>query len=200
MQSWIGYLTAVVIAGFVLLLLFTVQEEGQRASLDALQYRQAKKGTLELTRMLELDFKNIGAGTRAPNASIVTFDTLASPRVFAFWAQEDSTHILDPVNWDSNLVRYEWQTLEYVELERGTVPVYDVTRLVDGAVTGSSTDIVTKLEIHLLDADSTTAATLADTRQIVVSVRGVSPLGVGDYLEETLWNTVFRPVNLSRLD
>lgn len=198
------YLLSVIIAFILLFVVLSLKFRGEQSSVEATQFRAAKIATLSFVRVLEQDFNNIGAQfmptthlTLKPEDALNVFDTLGVPAVFEFFAQTDSMQA-------AQLVRYEWQTTgRTVELERGTVPLYEVKRYLGGAggtLDGMSYGIITSLQVHLLRADSTGITNLkgpgADTQQILVRLWAISPLGPGETFEEVRWEQVFRPPNL----
>ncbi len=201
MQVFSDYIFSVIIAGIVLLIVLSLKFRGEQTSIDATQYRAAKVGTLSLVEAINRDFNNIGSqylrnthANLSPDTVLIAFDTLANPAHFAFWAQTDS------VRW-AQQVRYEWRlTGKTVRLKNGTKPLLEVKRLVDGVLQGRSTNMITRFEVHLQQASSLAFTNLrganADTQQILVRLRAVSPLGVGDSVEETRWEKMFRPANL----
>ena len=66
---------------------------------------------------------------------------------------------------------------------------------------------LTAFDVDLQRSDGTSTTTFADVRQLAVRVRGVSPLGGGttahqggmtQHIDETRWDGVIRPRNLTR--
>ena len=196
MQFLIDHITSIVIGAVLILIVAGVQLRGQNSSVDATQYSAAKTRLLDLAQMMERDFSNIGAGvsTAAMASAIQTFDTLSSTRVFAFYGRVDQA---DP---DSHLIRYEWVPTDSVTLKNSqVVTTYQITRLVDGAYTASSLPTVTQVRIDLMDADSNAVGGMySNTRFVSVDITAVSPLGVGDEIEQPRWQRIFRPANLTR--
>jgi hypothetical protein len=174
-----------------LLILLSLTYRGQDNTHDATMYYTAKTSMLSMAEWIEQDFKNIGSGHNPPSTSIISLDTTGATKNFTFWAQveQDSS---------ARTVRYEWLQDGTADLDSATVPVYTVRRMIDGTITGWSNDTVTNFRIKLLQADSTNVTALTQTRQVHVFVKAVSPLGVGDLIEETTWSKIFRPVNLTR--
>lgn len=191
MHFILDHIASVVIAGVILLILLSLTYRGQDTTHDATMYYTAKTSMLSMAEWIEQDFKNIGSGHNPPSTSIMALDTTGATKHFTFWAQTAQGQPADSV-------RYEWVQDGTVDLDTATVPVYTVRRKVGGAVTGWSDDTVTNFRIKLLQADSTAVTALPQTRQVHVFVKAVSPLGVGDLIEETTWSKIFRPVNLTR--
>jgi hypothetical protein len=191
MHFILDHIASVLIAGVILLILLSLTYRGQDTTHDATMYYTAKTSMLSMAEWIEQDFKNIGTGHNPPSTSIISLDTTGATKNFTFWAQveQDSS---------ARTVRYEWLQDGTADLDSATVPVYTVRRMIDGTITGWSNDTVTNFRIKLLQADSTNVTALTQTRQVHVFVKAVSPLGVGDLIEETTWSKIFRPVNLTR--
>lgn len=196
MQMILDLVVATVIAGTILLITLAVEFRGQQASVAATQYQAAKKGILSAVEWLEQDMNNLGSGFSPATDAIQHLDTTSSPREFSFYARTDSATAT------AQLVTYEWEASESVVLENTSpptqVPLYEFRRFIDGALAGTTPATFTKFDIHLLDRDSVSVtANLEDTRQVFVELAAISPLTKGSFMEQTRWNAVFRPVNLT---
>lgn len=194
MQFLLDHLASVVITGILLLAILATQFRGQQASVDAVQYYDAKIRLLSLVQMIERDFTNIGSGVDSVKFAITELDTVSVPAEFTFLARTDSTDNA------SHTVTYQWEEEGDVTLkDKTTIPTYTVRRIIDGAISGTSTGSVTNFRIDLFTADSfIVAANYAATRFINVSVKSVSTLGTVAQVEQSGWNKSFRPVNLTR--
>ncbi len=89
--------------------------------------------------------------------------------------------------------------------EATSVQCYEVQRLVfDGMIweaDGKSPDTVVEFEIELLDdRGDPLGADLSKTRQILVRVAAISPMGQDEVIRKTRWQTTFHPINLALLD
>ena len=221
-QEMILYAVITLIAGTVMLLLFTVQDRGQRASVDATQYRAAKIGTLNLVQMIEHDFRNIGATMHydenqarfvsnhwyetengsgyVPNPMELSY-AIPAPgltvdeegnHAFRFRAQVDRDE-------PPKVVRYEWgPTGESVTLNDGTErDLYRVARYVDGSLSGSSESMVTSMKVDLHAGAGSEIENAWDARRIDVEISAVSPLGQGELIEQTLFRSSYRPVAMT---
>lgn len=204
MSTWIEYLSAVVIASFIAVTLFTVQLRSQDVSMESTQFRAMKTSVLNAIQIIEADMKNLGS--RHPgNSSISTFalpagaafgirnppDTTSALRTFEFYGQP--AHTQPP-----SLIRYEWEAVGAQTLPNGdSVDVYNFRRFVDGRPDGEVRDALTHLSFTLLEDAGNTITDLENTRQIYVELRAVSPFGPGRTIQETHWSTVFRPRGLA---
>lgn len=204
MSTWIEYISAVVIASFIAVTLFTVQLRSQDVSIESTQFRAMKTSVLTAIQMIEADMKNLGS--RHPgNSSIATFalpagatfgirdrpDTTSTIRSFEFYGQP--AHTQPP-----SLIRYEWEAVGAQTLPNGdSVDVYHFRRFVDGRPDGEVQSALTHLSFTLLEDAGNTITDLENTRQIYVELRAVSPFGPGRTIQETHWSTVFRPRGLA---
>jgi hypothetical protein len=172
-----------------------VHVQNQQASINSAQFRIVKKDAMGLAAMIERDFKNIASNypnfSINPDTAIVALDKYSSTRVFEFWAQTVRGQAPVPV-------RYEWEQVDDVQLKRGTVPVFQIRRIVNGDLQGMSVGYVTEFNILLLKDDGSVATVFGDTRQIAVEVKTVSGIGTSQMVEETRWNTVYHPLGMSR--
>lgn len=211
-QQLILYTVVSLVVGVVLFLMFSVQQRGQEASMDATQYRAAKQGMLNLVEMVEQDFKNVGSymywdenasrfvaeTSEPPNETAIRSDGVEREEVengyhytFEFHAQVDSTR-------PPAVVRYEWMPMDrVVTLENGTErELYRVERYVDGDLSGTSENMVTSMDVELRPDTTGAANTIfnpEDTRQIDVSITAVSPLGRGKFIEQSIFESAYRP-------
>lgn len=199
MQFLLDHLAAVVITGFVILILGTVSFRGQSASIDSTQYFAQKRMLLDLVQMVERDFSNIGSGGTAPGTAVISFDTLGTVKNFTFRARPDSIAVPNFILTAPSTIRYEWQQAGTVALRTGNVTTYTLRRLVDGNLAGSSTGYITSFDIDFFAPGGTPVAATVDSMRVVrLDVAAVSPLGRGNNIEQSRWTKVFRPVNLTR--
>lgn len=196
MQFLIDHVASIFIGSILILIVAGLQLRTRNSSIDATQYGAAKTRLLDIVEMIEQDFSNIGSGvpTAAIATSIQSFDTLSSTRVFEFLGR---TGVADP---SPHVIRYEWAPTGTATLNDGTsIPTYQITRRLDGAFSGESMSTITGVRIDLMDADSVAVGGLfANTRLVSVDITAVSPIGVGDAIEQPRWRRIFRPVNLTR--
>lgn len=205
---------AAVIAGLVLLSMASVQLRGQEASIDSAQYRASKARMLDVAEIMQRDFGNMGAHMyklagggfegrdTEPDTVVLSgegvWDAPAGPTShLEFWTQQDS--MAPPVR-----VRYEWRAItgETVTLNDGTTrQLLRVQRFVDGDLTTES-ELITRFEVDVLTDSLVTIAlhNLDRIRVVEVAVSAVSPLGKGDYIEETLFEANYRPLGMTIWD
>ena len=223
MQHFIGYTISVVIAGLILLMVLALQFRQREVAVDTVQYEAAKSDILSFVAVVEQDFRNMGSQQRAlaKTASDVEVKDVVNsiypdPDAFKDYtvSGSDTTWIVE--FWGSTLpeqpaqlIRYEYTKRdgETVRLMRnGTeqdVHVYDVVRLVDEVVTMRSSGEITdfrvaprrKEECGSLDP---TPSKPWFTRKIDVEIKAISPLGQGDYIEETVFQSGYTPLGMTR--
>ena len=209
MQDMIIYTVAVFVAVMIMFMLFSLQLDGDRTSIEVTKYYAAKDRSLDLATLLERDLRNIagnmpssncgftGAFNFDPDTAFVAFDTTSTPRVLSFYAQTDSCQTVPRV------VSYEWTPNGTVKLDSGTVDIYDVTRRIDGTAVTEYPSLVTDLSFEFLQSDGNGVFNLlsnTDARQINVHMKMISPLGAGDTVEEVVWEAVIHPYSLTRND
>ncbi len=213
-QQMILLVAASVIAGIAIFVLASVQERGQDAAVDAVQYASAKQDLHNVVDMLERDLRNMGAS--------MYFDATCDCFVGASMAP---TSVLQPGWYDSTAVagglrytlrfmaqtdpnaapeavEYIWEpTGQTVTLRNGTVrTVQSLERRIAGAVTGRSDDI-TLLRLRLREPEwEPGMVNLSDARVIDLTLRTISPLGMGDAVQETRFDATYRPVAMSITD
>lgn len=212
-QEFIYAAVAAVIAGFMMLAMYAVQLRGQQASIDAVQYRAAKLNLLAFVERLDRDFNNMGAhmyqqggayeGEAEDPGTVIMpgwYDSTAVQGGYRTWfqfrSQSDSTQM-------PGVIRYEWEPIagESVTLNDGTQrQLYEVKRLLNGALT-TSTRLVTDFDITLRPGLGVPfLVNLEDARVFTVQLRGISPLGKGDTIEEVRFDVTYRPIGMTITD
>lgn len=195
MQFLLDHIAAVVITGFIILILGAVSFRGQSASIDSTQYYAQRRMLMDLVQFVERDFGNIGAGVNPASAvfTSIDFDTSGTDKYLQFQARPDSTDLVP------SLIRYEWEQIGTLELQSGTVPALEVRRLTDSNPAGMSSGYITSFRVDFFAQGGTSVVPTVDSMRVVqVDVTAVSPLGRGNTIEQSRWTRVFRPVNLTR--
>jgi len=183
---------------------------------------------VDLVRQLQADLHSLGAGVSNANVeagqAIVAYTADAdTTEVFAFHTYADSSaftakaappvvcyqrelsggtaHVWDPATSDYR----EKPTFRLVRRMNPTSP----STCTGGTITGASMSSLTEFFVELRHDDGTVTTAVPDPliRELAVHVRGVSPLGGGttehlggmkQHIDETRWNVVIRPLNLTR--
>lgn len=214
-QQMILLVAAVVIAGIALFILANVQERGQEAAVDAVQYASAKQDLHNVVDMLERDLRNMGASMYFDAAGCNCFvGASLNPTAVLQPGWYDSTVVAggrrytlrfmtqtDPTS-PPEVVEYIWQPNgETVTLRDGTVrSVQRLERRLAGVVSGFSDDI-TLLRLRLRQPETVPGfVNLSDTRVIDLTLRTISPLGMGDAVQETRFDATYRPVGIAIAD
>jgi predicted ABC-type sugar transport system permease subunit len=194
MQFILDHITGVVIAAIVIMIVAVTQFRGSEVSIEANQYAAAKTRMLNVVEFVEQDFANIGSGVDPVSGAIQNLDSVSTVKEFQFLGRTSQG---DPAVYT---ILYRWtETGSVVLANNVTVPTYTVERRIDGAVSGTSMGTVTEFRVDLMAADSTVVTTnYQDTRLVGVFLKATSPLGVSKGIEQTRWQKVFRPVNLTR--
>ena len=227
MQALLDNLAAVVIGATVLLIIAFTQFKGQEAAVDGVQYYAAKTHLVDFVRQLQVDLNSLGAGVpnaqietgdafaayaaTADTTDVLAFRTYGDSTAFAAKAATDvvcyqrtltgeTAHVRDPAT-GAYVAKPTFQVVR--RLNPTTTP----TTCTGGTVTGASMSSLTEFHVDLRREDGTPTAAFAEVRQLGVHVRAVSPLGGGttehqggmkQHVDETRWNGVIRPPNLTR--
>jgi len=176
---------------------FVTMERNSTTSWESKQHLASKKGLLAIARIVENDFTNIGSAMVIPSGSVVSLDTTSTIRDFQFYSRTD------PAIPDSQLVSFKWQNVGTAEAYNGTtlasIPVFQISRFVDGVLRGNSISTISDIRIDLRDElnGPVGIGNYPDTRSIEISVELVSPLGPSKLVQENKWTKVFRPVKLN---
>jgi hypothetical protein len=214
-QQMILLVAAAVIAGVALFVLASVQERGQDAAIDAVQYASAKEDLHNVVDMMERDLRNLGAsmyfdaggcncwvGASLNPTNVIQpgwYDStnVAGGRRYTlkFYTQSDSTSPPDTV-------RYVWRPAgSTVTLRDGTVRTIQILERFQGGILTGWSDDVSLLRVRLRqDETEPGMINLSDTRVIDVSLRTISPLGMGEVIEETRFDARYRPVGIAITD
>ncbi|MDX1740687.1 MAG: hypothetical protein R3178_05305, partial [Rhodothermales bacterium] len=188
MQFLLDHIAAVVITGFIILIIGAVSFRGQTASIDSTQYFAQKRMLLDLVQMAERDFTNIGSGGTPPGTAIISFDTSGTVKEFTFRARPDSIAVPNFILTPPSTIAYEWQEVGTLNLTTGSAKAYTVERKVDGVVAGRSTGYITSFDIDFFAAGGTSVAATADSMRVIrLDVTAVSPLGRGNNIEQSRW-------------
>ena len=201
---------ASVIAGLVLLTMFAVQEKSQIAAVDAIQYRTSKSNMLSTVEILERDFSNYGANLHRVGTGYI--GERLHPNVINDNFFYDSTAVTDGMRYELEflsqpdslqpfgLIRYEWEPSgAVVTLDNGTDRhLYRLERYFDGNLTFTN-ERLTDLKLDVLPDTTLMPAIVnpVDIRLFKVRVRGVSPLGKAETIEETRFDATYRPVAMT---
>lgn len=224
MQNFIGYTISVVIASLILLMVLALQFRQREVAVDTVQYEAAKSEILSFVEVVEQDFRNMGSQQRAlaKTPSDLDVDTTVTsiypdPDAADYRVSgNDTTWVVE--FWGSTLpeqpaqlIRYEHTKLdgETVRVMRnGTeqdVHLYDVVRLVDGVMTARSSGEITDFSVtprmkeECSSPDPERIPTKrAFTRKIDVEIKAISPLGQGEYIEETVFQSGYTPLGMTR--
>jgi hypothetical protein len=192
---WIGYILSALIGMSVFASMSHVQVQNQQTNISSAQFRIVKKDAMALAAMIERDFKNVASNfpnfALSPDTAIVALDTTSSTRVFEFWGQTVQGQAPE-------LIRYEWNVVDHIDLKQGNTPLYQIRRMVDGNLEGMSVGYVTQFDIDLRRGNGSAITNFSDTRQVAVFVKSVSGIGTNRLVEETRWNSVYHPLGMTR--
>ncbi len=199
MHLLLDHLLAIFIAGFIFLLLVQLQRTGQEIQVDTTRHYAKRTQMVTFIETVQRDFQNVGAGVDPSNQMIVSYSWNTTEKSIEFLARVDTT-----AGAPVELIKYQRLSVptEQSHCEE-EVPCYEVQRFVHNGTAyqpdGKSMNTLTDFEIELRTWTGTpVGANLDETRQIVVRVATLSPMGPEEVVKQSRWQTLFRPMNLTR--
>ena len=197
-------LIAVLISGFLLLILVQLNRNGNQARVDTTRYYAGRAQATSFIETLQRDFRNIGSGVDATDAMISAFQWDDVDKFIEFYAT------IEPDPAPVKHIRYKKVSAPDCEIldengEPASTPCFQVVRFVyDGTQwveKGGSMETLTKFKIEIRDGNGANASgNPDDTREIAVQMVALSPLGEDGIIKRTRWQTQLRPTNLTRKD
>lgn len=198
------HLTAMFIAGMLVLLIFAAQRSNQDAQVESAQYYAGRTNMVALTDMLAHDFRNLGAGVDPAAPMILDYKWDTSGRYIEFVSMVDTTttatadslkYVLVPSKTVKAVLDDSLQTIQCYELQR---LLYNGTAY---TISGVSMDTIIEFEIALSKAGGAPLSTdINDAREVHIQMSALSPLGVGKVIQRFRWQTKLQPFNLGLKD
>ncbi len=186
-------LSATLIGIAVLLLLVVMQQRVQRVSAEQVMMYAANQNILDFGKWVEEDMVNVGWGVTTGNgiSGIAQNDTIPTlTRQFTFDRKPNDTTAVATVQY--LVIPVTASGLQVFTAINGTdVPLWQVQRIVNGAVTGESAPYVTHFNILLENDLGQNVFAVADAEQISIEVAMAMPYGEDAYIPETHWGTTF---------
>ena len=194
------HLIAVLIAGFIFLILVQVKMQGQETQVESVRFYAGHKHMINFVDTIKRDFQNIGSGLNFDDQMIVSYTWDETEKSFAFLGRVDTT-----AGASVELIKYQLVEIPSNSSNCGTEQCYEVQRLVHDGISyqlaGKSAESITGFEIQLYKGNgSPVGADLDETRQIFVQVAGISPLGQDDIIQKSRWQSRLYPANLTLKD
>ncbi len=191
------HLVAVLIGGFIFLVLVQMQQTGIQAQVEVTRYYASRTQMVGFIEMLQRDFQNVGAGVDPSDQMMVSFSWDDTEKSIEFLATVDTT-----AGAPVELIKYQLLSVPSQESHCEKVECYEIQRFVhDGTAyqaDGKSMNTLTEFEIQLrMWNGSPVVGDLDDTREIFVRVVALSPMGEGGFIKRSRWQTQFRPINLT---
>ena len=192
------HLVAVLVAGIIFMVLVQVQLTGQQALVETTHHYTNRTKMISFVETVKQDFQNVGAGVDPSNQMIVSYTWNGTDKSIEFLARVDTT-----AGAPVELIKYQLLPVPTEESHCEEVSCYQVQRFVhDGAAyqpDGKSMNTLTDFEIELRTWNGTpVGVNLDETRQIVVRMAALSPKGLEEVVKQSRWQTLFRPMNLTR--
>ncbi len=191
------HILAVFIGGIIFLMIVQLQQTGQQAQVETTRYYANRTQMVAFIETLQRDFQNIGAGVNPSDQKIVSYSWNSTEKSIEFLATVDTT-----AGASVELIKYQLLSVPSEESPCEEVECYEVQRFVhDGTAyqpDGKSMNTLTDFEIQLRTWNgSPVGANLDDTREILVRVTALSPMGEEGIIKRSRWQTQFRPINLT---
>ncbi len=191
------HILAVLIGGIILLVLVQLQQTGQQTQVEVTRYYANRKQMVTFIETLQRDFQNIGAGVNPSDQKIVSFSWNNTEKSIEFRARVDTT-----AGAPVELIKYQLLPVPTEESSCEEVECYEVQRFVHDGIAyqadGKSMNTLTDFEIELRTWNGTpVGANLDDTREILVRVAALSPLGEEGVIKRSRWQTQLRPISLT---
>ena len=188
---------AVFIGGLIFLVLIQLQQTGQQAQVETTRYYANRTQMVTFIETLQRDFQNIGAGVNPSDQKIVSFSWNNTEKSIEFRARVDTT-----AGAPVELIKYQLLPVPTEESSCEEVECYEVQRFVHDGIAyqadGKSMNTLTDFEIELRTWNGTpVGANLDDTREILVRVAALSPLGEAAVIKRSRWQTQLRPISLT---
>jgi len=204
-------LIAVLISGFLLLILVQLNRNGNQTRVNTTRYYAGRAQATSFIETLQRDFRNIGSGVDAADDMISAFQWDQVDTFIEFYATIEPDPEPPAAPAPVKRIRYEkvsapdCQTRVSRTAPPVTIPCFRVVRSVyDGTQfveEGGSMDTITDFAIDVRRANGASAASnLEEARAIVVRMEALSPLGEDGIIKRTRWQTRLQPTNLTRKD
>ncbi|MEM6784319.1 MAG: hypothetical protein AAF624_11370 [Bacteroidota bacterium] len=197
MQSVLDHLNASIVGTGVLLVLVGITLVGNETTVDQSFFTAARTQAQAFADVLEEDFINIGSGVPTALDDLVAFN---AANTFTFRRK------LDPADTTFAEISYQWAAVNTIQMEMDsgttqTVPLYQVTRTVDGVQSGASPATLSEFTIDLRDDAGASTTTLGDASRLHVRFEALYA-GANTVSEHTdrrsRWARTYHPPNLNR--
>ena len=187
MQILLDHITATLIGGTVILILAVSQFRTSEAVVDQTSYYAVKRQILEMTEMIESDFKNIGLGVPAGTP---VFNEVSENAI-------EFLLLLDPDDTALSVVRYTEVPTDTLEIDGEDIPVFEVQRIVNGTVSGRSPARMSEFVVELRNVEGDPVSSPEDAETIQVRLSMIPPFSPDKgFLKESHWTRTFTPANL----
>lgn len=190
MLSLFDNITAMIIAGSVLVIMLAMQQQAQRVAVERTLNYVGTRQSIDLGRWVQEDLANIGAGVAGNQQALDVPRVNAEGLTREFTFQRKLTaDAAAPVQ-----VRYTLELVDSVDVRRSggteTVRLYQLRRVADGHTDGESAPRLTDFKIELLDSRGDEAASAQAARYVRVQFASISHVfRDDDYIHEYHWAT-----------
>ncbi len=187
MQFLLDNIAATMLGGTVLMILAVSQFSANDAVIDQTSYYATRSQIINMTEMIEADFKNIGLGVTpgTPIFNEVSGDAIEFLRLL---------NNTDPV---PSVIRYQKVPTDTLELDGEQVPVFRVERLVNGVMVGHTPDRMREWVVELRNVEGDPVVNVEDAETVHVRFLLVPPFNEDKgYIRQAHWTRTYAPPNL----
>ncbi len=175
------------IGGTVILILAVSQFRTSEAVVDQTSYYASKRQILEMSEMIEFDFKNIGLGVPAGTS---VFNEVTETTI-------EFLMLLDPDDTALSVVRYTEIPTDTLELDGEEIPLFEVRRIVNGTISGRSPARMSEFVVELLNVEGDPVSSPEEAKMIHVRYSVIPPFSAEKgFLKASNWSRTFTPANL----
>ncbi len=190
-------LAATLVAMAVLVVLLSMQQRMRDVSIEQVGMYTAKKHSLDFGLWMRDDIANIGLGVFGP-AVIEHTPHATLPGVTSSFSFLKKLNPSDPT---PSTISYQLEevyeadgvTQQTIQVDTLAVPLFEVRRLVNGAVEGKSAGFITYFAIELLDVNGAPVGGVVElTEQVRMTFSMGVPYASRSYVRETHWGATIQ--------
>lgn len=187
MQILLDNIVATMLGGTVLLILTVSQFGANDAVIDQTSYYATRSQIINMTEMIEGDFKNIGLGV-TPGTPI--FNEVSEDAI-------EFRRLLNATDVVPSVIRYEKVPTDTLELDGEQVPVFRVERTVNGVAAGRTPDRMREWVVELRNVEGEPVINVEDAETVHVRFLLVPPFNENKgYIRQAHWTRTYSPPNL----
>lgn len=204
MQFLLDHLLAVIVGGVTMLIVATMMHYNAVSNVESQKYYTMRLQTNALIEIVRADFVNIGSGVEDPAATPMIAEVVqdsGNTVQFSFRADVDSTsagvehlrYVLTKTGEDCQIGNGNVKPCRILRRYACTADFADCSQ-----EEGRSSPTITFFSVEMLDSAGDATVVPAQARLMRVRLNAISPSGENNIVPEARWQSLFRPVNLTR--